>query len=491
MAENQNYTNDLNEVPVLVEILHNVPHFNTSFHKINNSFRPNDENYRESLSILASIPIIFLLISLLGLLIYLIQQCRHRKFRTTFSILNLKVILSIITLMCCVMIALGLYGNHVLHESFLKIFTTGRNVNTLLTTAYNQSYSLEKILKIHVRPDLVELADIFDQPVSDQSALSKLMLSLHMVQGNNTLLTNAIHEIRRPLIGVNITEILTDTENTELIRWPVTALTLSLILILCFVLLVGVAKHNRCILIFFSIYGLVAIIATWLMSSVYLPFSVAVADHCYNPNEYLFSIVPRYMSSEAFLQYIQCKPDDNNFFTWPLREAHESLNNIHGSMKTLKEISKDLFNSSHVEPKLAAINSELNNSERLLHQLTVLMDCKTLHHNYFDVNRDLCGDGLLGLFLLFITSFIAAVLLTGTVWAASHTWIYIKKHNDYSQVDALQHQQQILIALKALPRDNNGYFRPAKSSNHHENLDEAQIHQDSALLQDSGVEKQH
>lgn len=46
---------------------------------------------------------------------------------------------------------------------------------------------------------------------------------------------------------------------------------------------------------------------------------------------------------------------------------------------------------------------------------------------------------------MLVASFTAAILLTIMVWVDSHTWIYIRKRIDYSQVDeasyASHHQQ--------------------------------------------------
>lgn len=107
-------------------------------------------------------------------------------------------------------------------------------------------------------------------------------------------------------------------------------------------------------------------------------------------------------------------------------------------------ISLVLFKSAGLQPKLGAVTADLNNSERLLTQLTALVDCKPLHRNYLNATRGLCEGGLLGLLLMLIASFTAAILLTIMVWVDSHTWIYIRKRSDYSQVDepsyASQHQ---------------------------------------------------
>uniref|UniRef100_T1HYX9 Protein tweety homolog n=1 Tax=Rhodnius prolixus TaxID=13249 RepID=T1HYX9_RHOPR len=49
---------------------------------------------------------------------------------------------------------------------------------------------------------------------------------------------------------------------------------LSILLMFCVILLFGVARHSRCALITFSVFGLFAVIFSWLMASVYLTASV-------------------------------------------------------------------------------------------------------------------------------------------------------------------------------------------------------------------------
>lgn len=133
-------------------------------------------------------------------------------------------------------------------------------------------------------------------------------------------------------------------------------------------------------------------------------------------------------------------------------------------------ISLVLFKSQGLQPKLGAVTADLNTSERLLTHLTALVDCKALHYNYLNATRGLCEGGLLGLVLMLIASFAAAILLTVMVWVDSHTWIYIRKRNDYSQVDEpsyASHQQQPNMhhnhnsqtMSRTLPRNHhNGYI---------------------------------
>lgn len=71
-----------------------------------------------------------------------------------------------------------------------------------------QTTTLEGTLTAKIRPQLIELEDIFDQPTLNQTALKLLILSLNTVQGNVTIANNAAGDIRRPLMGIYLTAFL-------------------------------------------------------------------------------------------------------------------------------------------------------------------------------------------------------------------------------------------------------------------------------------------
>lgn len=130
-----------------------------------------------------------------------------------------------------------------------------------------------------------------------------------------------------------------------------------------------------------------------------------------------------------------------------------------------------LYKSAGLQPKLGAVTADLNNSERLLTQLTALVDCKALHYNYLTATRGLCEGGLLGLLLMLVASFTAAILLTIMVWVDSHTWIYIRKRIDYSQVDepsyASHHQQS---GNQMHPQQHQPQQQQQQQANHNNSL---------------------
>lgn len=112
----------------------------------------------------------------------------------------------------------GLYGNDDLHNGLLEVLTAGRKVDNIISSVRNQTQILESTLANKIRPQLVELGDIFDQPTSNQTALSQLILSLNIVQGNVSTAKNAATDIRRPLMQVTITSFLSVRFYLDFIR---------------------------------------------------------------------------------------------------------------------------------------------------------------------------------------------------------------------------------------------------------------------------------
>lgn len=73
----------------------------------------------------------------------------------------------------------------------------------------------------------------------------------------------------------------------ESIRWPATLGYLTVLLLLCVILVIGVARSSRCALIFFSVFGLFGLIICWLLSGIYLASSVALSDFCMRPHDFM------------------------------------------------------------------------------------------------------------------------------------------------------------------------------------------------------------
>nr|CAD7457232.1 unnamed protein product [Timema tahoe] len=287
-----------------------------------------------SLGILGSLPAAWLILTLLVLLIYLLTRCCDRKPRPKRSIVALKWTLAIFTLLCCAAVGVGLYGNDDVHNGLEQLIIAAKSIDDYITSIRNQTGTIESTLQQKIQPLLTELGDIFDNPVANQTARGMLLTALASVTGNTSTALTCVQDISRPIQGVSIKEyvqliqtcetirqcsgrdgpsscgalgksceqgphtlnfdvrfLMVKTRKAKLLRWqqqirgrgdylrvesqwPVTMAVLSILLVFCVVLLFGVARHSRCALITFSVFGLFAVIISWLMASLYLASSV-------------------------------------------------------------------------------------------------------------------------------------------------------------------------------------------------------------------------
>lgn len=456
---------DAYSIPYLAQLLHALPHVNISLHKVNSSFAPDNQIYLESLGILGSIPAGLLILTLLLLLIYLLTRCCDRKPRPARSIAALKVTLAIVAVLCCAAIGLGLYGNDDLHNGFSQLMQETKQVNNVVGKIRNQTELMERQLRVQASQQLMAIHDIFDEPVSNMTLYKEAKQMLDRATNNNTLAANAAADIRHPLT-LDLSRVITSGERLELLRWPFTMMILSIMLILCVILLVGVARHNRCALIAFSVCGLLAIIASYVMASIYIASSVALGDLCMSPEKFIEDQGSTELSKEILRYYTSCERARANPFTQRLREAKTAIENVRSNLQKLRTPATDLFPKKGLDPKFSSLKNEVNSADHLITSITALVDCSKFHTNFLRGAKALCNVGLLGLTMMLISAFLAGFLLTVLVWVDSHTWIYIRNKKDYqngrTETDPFLPPPQAsqAIAARTLQRSQGSSYHP-------------------------------
>ncbi|XP_044760032.1 protein tweety isoform X2 [Coccinella septempunctata] len=417
-------------IPYIAHLLHSLPHVNISLHHVNSSFDPYNQIYLESLGILGSIPAALLILTLLLLLIYLLTRCCDRKPRPAKSIAALKVILACVSVLCCAAVGLGLYGNDDLHNGFTQLMQEARQVNNVVGKIRNQTELMERQLRVQASQQLLAINDIFDEPVSNMTLYKEAKGFLLRATDNCSLVANAAADIRHPL-NLDLTEEIRAGERFEMVRWPLTMAILSVLLILCVILLVGVARHNRCALIAFSVCGLLAIIASYLMASVYISSGVALGDLCMAPDKFIEDRGYTELSKEILRYYTICERARANPFTQRLREAKTAIENVRTNLQKLRLPATYLFPKKGLDTKFSSLKNEINSADGLVTTITALVDCRTFHTHFLRGAKAMCNVGLTGLSMMLISALIAGFLLTVLVWVDSHTWIYIRKKKDY------------------------------------------------------------
>lgn len=376
---------------------------------------------------MGSIPAAWLILTLLILLIYLLTRCCDRKPRPSRSISALKVSLAIVSVLCCAAVGLGLYGNDDLHNGIVQFLQESKQIDLLVWKIRNQTDAIERQLRDQAGRQFDNMSDIFNEHVSNMSLYKIAFGYLEGAIGNNSIAIDAVKDIKEPLRGLDLIPKVTIGEKLEAVRWPLTMAVLSILLILCVILLVGVARHSRSALIAFSVCGLLAVIASYLMASVYLSSSVALGDLCIAPDKFVGDQAATELSKEILRYYTTCERARANPFTQRLREAKTTIENVRSNLNSLRHPAMHLYPGKSFDIKLSSLKNEINMADTIVTTLTSGVDCKALHTHYLRGVRALCNVGLLGLTLMLLSAILAGLLLTALVWVDSHTWIYIRK----------------------------------------------------------------
>jgi protein tweety len=236
-----------------------------------------------------------------------------------------------------------------------------------------QTFHLAKTLKD--RALTLDIEDLWDVPVANHTALTLMMDTAQLVTKNTTEAVSgidaALYFIQPSQSDQLLKGLIDEYEFYELLRWPVTLGFLTFLLFLCTVLVIGVARSSRCLLIFFSVLGLFTVAICWLLSGVYLATSVAVADFCVQPYHHI--------CNQQRLQYIyqsNCGASGTNHFVIRLSNSKESLDMAKKALYSLEEMGRRILPTHNVGGRVAHIHTLLDNSANVLNSKLIKEKCK-------------------------------------------------------------------------------------------------------------------
>ncbi|XP_020715718.1 protein tweety-2 isoform X2 [Ceratitis capitata] len=421
---------------ILVRILHSIPHVNYTFQRVNDTFNPDSDVYLESLGILASIPAGLLILALFGLLLYLLTRCCDRKPRKPSAQRCQSCTLVIVTLMTCAAIGLGLYGNDDFHNGLLQAFSSGKQVEGLVLNLKRQTELIKFDLEIKMSQHKLEQQ--IEKVQYNQTAVMLLIDTCQLIRENTsravTSLDNMVLYFMKTKGSENDTSLmglLYLGELYESIRWPVTLGFLTLLLLLCTILVIGVARRSRCALIFFSVSGLFCIIICWLLAGIYLASSVAAGDFCMRPHEFMCRQVGM---RSPYVYFLNCGTLRNRFIL-RLNESRDLVERARDSIYLVQRMSQETYPRIDVHKTLEAMENDLEETKRNLTVLSATLDRRAIDRHYADALHGLCSGGLLGLSLMMVAGLLTSFLLTILVYADSHAWIYLSKRPSSLDID--------------------------------------------------------
>ncbi|XP_016420754.1 protein tweety homolog 1-like [Sinocyclocheilus rhinocerous] len=459
---------------IWVRLCHAIPRLDLTLQTRDSVFTPDSWEYQQTLLVLSSFSAIALILSLLVVISFLIHYCccchrgeggrdaeeevedddaSGRKGRGICCVTWVSV--AAVTL-CCVAIGIGFYGNSEANDGMYQLTSSLLTANYTLASidllvsdtvvGLQQSVSgpltsMEEVFGGH-KPALVPTRSCRRLSERVMSLLSNLTLGRGLIpiadgfyraNGSESIvgvLTPAPPSVA-PTLSPSVNSIPAPfspgwAANTLMVnedyRWLSYVLLLLLDLVVCFFILLGLAKQARWLLILMTVLAWLALFLSWGSLGLETATVVALSDFCFDPNTFVLNSTHfnSRTSTEILDYYLTCSRKMSSPFQQILTQSQRALSSIHSHLSSLERDALPRFPKA--EKSLREVQQILNATEGNFHQLVALLNCRGLNKDYVDSLKGLCYDGMEGLLYLSLYSFLSALTFTAILCSLPGAW---------------------------------------------------------------------
>uniref|UniRef100_A0A8V5G6E8 Protein tweety homolog n=1 Tax=Melopsittacus undulatus TaxID=13146 RepID=A0A8V5G6E8_MELUD len=401
--------------------LHRLPRRGLRLHSVSAAFRPRDSDYQQSLLFLGLVPAVCLGLNLLFLTVYLICLCCCKRDQDpeTKRPHSCCVTWMAVTagLICCTAVGIGFYGNS----------ETNDGVYQLLYALDHANHTLTGIDSL-VGPWAPERAAGGKGGLPADPPVPAAALGQHRAAARGAACVaqhqHRPHRARRPRRLHRVLPVSEaaggagDVVGTWVMepscpcRWLSYLLFFMLVLTVCLLACLGLAKRSRCLLTTMLCSGLLTLILSWASVAVDTAAAVVSGAGAEQGVRAPTAILLRCLHSQQpryRLWGAPCLPPAP-----------------HPALLTPLLPQKDLL----------GVQQLLNSSETSLHQLTAMLDCRGLHKDYLDALIGICYDGVEGLLYLILFSLLVAASFSTIICATPRAWkLFTGRDRDYDDMD--------------------------------------------------------
>uniref|UniRef100_A0A8K9X516 Protein tweety homolog n=1 Tax=Oncorhynchus mykiss TaxID=8022 RepID=A0A8K9X516_ONCMY len=378
--------------------LHNFPHFNFTFQPVDNTFRPGEASYHQSLVFLACISAAGLVLSLLLLSVYLTSVCCCRKEEEEETKRPDSCCVSwtaVITgLILCSAVGVGFYGNSQTNDGVYQLTYSLHNANHTLGGLNSLVSSSLGSMEVGLQQHLNRLDEIF----AARGDYVQALRFMGQMADNIIRQLTAMPDLSKA--KVDLSAIADQTDYVEYYRWLTYLLLLILDLVICLVACLGVIWTVSIMTHFMTYFH------SCFHTTLTLQF-VRVCMWC--------------------VCVCVCACQSLTIF-------QRSLTTMQIQIQGLLQFSVPVFPTA--ERDLLGIQRLLNSTEFNLNQLTALLDCRGLHKNYLDGLMGVCYDGVEGLLYLCLFSLLSVSAFCAMLCAIPRAWTLItSRDRAYDDID--------------------------------------------------------
>ena len=413
-------------ISIFAKWFHSLPHVDIRLNYLKNTtFNPNDNQYLESLGILVAIPGFWLILTLLFFLIFFLCRCCDANNKKKRKLTLCKCCLFMFAVLSSLIIVVGMFGSLVSHQGLQQVQNNTEDMSSVVEGIKRQTTLISDSFKNDLDTNFGKLKSLFDTLVTDLSVKTSLIRIVTTAQRNASNAERQLDIINKRLEKLDIKSVAEHLKTMESIRWPTTFGVLGSLTFVCLILIWGILRHSRCVLILFSVLGLLSLVVCWVITSVYLGISVAGSDFCLDPQPFISEQFNNAIDEQVFDYYVSC--NTQNPFHKSIEEVTKKLEWYKRFNEDIKNLCQMRCNSRDITDKLHALQTDFNRIKEDWQLLEAFLDCQRFHQDYIQMMTSTCKEVLEGVVLMLLSSSATGLCFTVLVLCASHTWINIRK----------------------------------------------------------------
>lgn len=441
-------------ISFIVEYLQRIPHFDIKLRQLNTTtFDPSDNEYLESLGIMVAVPGFWLILTLLFFLIFFLCRCCDANSKKKKSLGCCKCCLFLFTVISVTIISVGILGNLRAHDGMTQIHNHTASISSTVDILRNETNNVENTLETKIDEDLNKISRKLIGPlVRNYTVLNILQEQLLHMRRNVTKGINRIGEMNSKIERIDLSFLPRTIDHVEQVRWPATFAVLGSFIGFCFLLLMGTCKHSRCILILFSVLGLLSIVICFVLTSLYVGLAVGGSDFCFNPKPFIAKQFGNMIEQSIVQYYLECdlrlmamphyNGPTNNPFRKQLRDIRKSMDGFEEGLFRTREICENYCQDPEVKQTLRDLNDDAKRTQDAITLLSRVSECHDVHIDFLFTMSATCRETLEGVTLMAASAAATGLIFTLLVLCASHTWINIRKKRPSGGDSSHGHQEE-------------------------------------------------
>ncbi|CAD5113311.1 DgyrCDS2487 [Dimorphilus gyrociliatus] len=213
-------------------------------------------------------------------------------------------------------------------------------------------------------------------------------------------------------------------EQGSFYRWLVSLCLLSWTVALCLILLIGIGKASKCILLIFCATGTFTLVLSWMFIGLQLALTIGSADFCSNTTDYLARKFPA-VQVDVLNSYLNCQYWENKQFSDLRSTCRKGLHTAKIQINSIKEKYPSV-NSNEVKE----IENTLANLDVAYTGFMAALDCRLFHKEYKIGADGVCKTNIVASVIMLLSCTVVVLLLTVLIILSSHAWRHFSKPDE-------------------------------------------------------------